>query len=183
MKLQWRGDNYKELLWRTATATSMAEFQKMMKELKAYSVGAYEYLNKIPPEQWSKSHFTGRAHYDLLLNNICEVFNKQLVDGSSQVAGSSVVSTQGIGSSKVTGPSVGSNQDVGTYGTPKNKLNKRTTSRVYVAHIPQVTLVDFYLKNLCVDKSDEEVTSKLRTHEKKKKDVDSMSLEELIAWE
>ncbi|GKC77591.1 hypothetical protein Tco_1128365 [Tanacetum coccineum] len=46
--------------------------------------------------------------------------------------------------------------------------------RVYVAHIPQVTLVDFYLKNLCVDKSDEDVTSKFRTRKKKKKDVDSM---------
>ncbi|GJZ06258.1 hypothetical protein Tco_0540051 [Tanacetum coccineum] len=54
---------------------------------------------------------------------------------------------------------------------------------VYVAHKLQLTLIDFYLKNLCVDESDEEVTSKLKTHEKTKKDVDSMSLEEIIAWE
>ncbi|GKB70519.1 mutator type transposase, partial [Tanacetum coccineum] len=44
MKLQFKGDLYKEFLWNYASATS-------------------------------------RAHCDMLLNNICEVFNKQLVDG------------------------------------------------------------------------------------------------------
>ncbi|GJS50609.1 hypothetical protein Tco_0623971 [Tanacetum coccineum] len=38
-------------------------------------------------------------------------------------------------------------------------------------------------KNLCIDESDEEVNSKLRSHENTKKDVDSMSLKEMIAWE
>nr|GEX95538.1 transposase, MuDR, MULE transposase domain protein [Tanacetum cinerariifolium] len=54
---------------------------------------------------------------------------------------------------------------------------------VYIAYIPQVPLIDFYLNNLCVDESDKEVTSKLRTHKKKKKDFDSMSLEEMISWQ
>ncbi|GKE22611.1 transposase, MuDR, MULE transposase domain protein, partial [Tanacetum coccineum] len=47
-----------------------------------------------------------------------------------------------------------------------------------------VILVDYYLKNLCVVfESDEEVTSIYRTYEKAKKDANTMSLEELIAWE
>ncbi|GJU25267.1 hypothetical protein Tco_1163888 [Tanacetum coccineum] len=54
---------------------------------------------------------------------------------------------------------------------------------VYVSHKPQFFLIDFYFKNLCVDESDEEVTSQLRSHKKIKKDVDCMSLEEMIAWE
>nr|GEV66084.1 transposase, MuDR, MULE transposase domain protein [Tanacetum cinerariifolium] len=43
--------------------------------------------------------------------------------------------------------------------------------------------VDYYFKNLCCVDSDEEVTSMYRSHEKAKKDVSTMSFEELIAWE
>nr|GEY63448.1 transposase, mutator type [Tanacetum cinerariifolium] len=50
MKLQWNDGNIKELLWNAATATTITEFEKKMKNLKAYNVGAYEYLNKISPE-------------------------------------------------------------------------------------------------------------------------------------
>nr|GEU62891.1 phospholipase-like, aminotransferase-like mobile domain protein [Tanacetum cinerariifolium] len=49
--------------------------------------------------------------------------------------------------------------------------------------IPQVFLVDYYFKNLCCVDSDEEVTLMYRSHEKAKKDVSTMSLEELIVWE
>ncbi|GKA10826.1 transposase, MuDR, MULE transposase domain protein [Tanacetum coccineum] len=62
--------------------------------------------------------------------------------------------------------------------------NLQGTLDVYVCHIPQVILVDYYFKNLCVVfESDEEVTSIYRSHEKARKDANTMSLEELIAWE
>ncbi|GKA24586.1 hypothetical protein Tco_0710619 [Tanacetum coccineum] len=54
---------------------------------------------------------------------------------------------------------------------------------VYVSHSPQLLVTDYYLKNMCVDESDDEVTSQLRSHQKIKKDIDSYSLEEMIAWE
>nr|GEX35391.1 phospholipase-like protein [Tanacetum cinerariifolium] len=54
---------------------------------------------------------------------------------------------------------------------------------VYVSHIPQTFLVDYYLKNLCFDDFDEEVSSILRINEKIKKHIHSMTLEEMIAWE
>nr|GEY83111.1 hypothetical protein [Tanacetum cinerariifolium] len=55
---------------------------------------------------------------------------------------------------------------------------------VYVGHNPQVILLDWYFKNLeVVCESDEEVTSKYRSHEKERNDSSTMSLEELIAWE
>nr|GEY29106.1 transposase, MuDR, MULE transposase domain protein [Tanacetum cinerariifolium] len=53
---------------------------------------------------------------------------------------------------------------------------------VYVSHIPQLEVTVYYLKNLCVDESDAEVTSQLRSHQKIKK-IDSYLLEEMIAWE
>ncbi|GJV54814.1 mutator type transposase [Tanacetum coccineum] len=81
MKLSWRGQLYKEMLWRCATSTTVQRFDKHMEKLKDFNKDAYEWLKKIPPQHWSRSHFSGRAHCDVLLNNMCEVFNRQLIDG------------------------------------------------------------------------------------------------------
>ncbi|GJS14016.1 crooked neck-like protein 1 [Tanacetum coccineum] len=51
IKLGWRGQAYKDLLWRVASATNVRDFEKC------------------------------RAKFDLLLNNICEVFNGKIVGG------------------------------------------------------------------------------------------------------
>ncbi|GJR72580.1 mutator type transposase [Tanacetum coccineum] len=56
-----------ELLWNCACATSMPYFEKHMDKLRKTDVKAYEWLNKIPPQHWSRAHFS--------------VFNRQLVDG------------------------------------------------------------------------------------------------------
>ncbi|GJT10219.1 hypothetical protein Tco_0857261 [Tanacetum coccineum] len=37
---------------------------------------------------------------------------------------------------------------------------------VYVAHFPQYLVTDYYLKNLCVDETDDEVTKQLLSHQK-----------------
>ncbi|GJZ97132.1 mutator type transposase [Tanacetum coccineum] len=50
-----------------------------MEVLKSYNINAYEWLQKIPAEHWSRSHFSGRAHCDMLINNICEVFNRIVI--------------------------------------------------------------------------------------------------------
>ena len=42
---------------------------------------------------------------------------------------------------------------------------------IYVCHQPQVHLVSYYHNNLSFDSSDDELTSKIKSHEKKKKDV------------
>ncbi|GJU27546.1 mutator type transposase [Tanacetum coccineum] len=57
MKLQWRGQQFKDLLWKCAIATTVSYFNRNMEELKA------------------------RPHCDVLLNNMCEVLNRQLKDG------------------------------------------------------------------------------------------------------
>ncbi|GKB10090.1 hypothetical protein Tco_0844013 [Tanacetum coccineum] len=54
---------------------------RQMEKLKSLDEGAYEYLKKIPPQHWSRSHFSGSANCDVLLNNLWEVFNRQLMDG------------------------------------------------------------------------------------------------------
>ncbi|GJU27684.1 heat stress transcription factor B-4-like protein [Tanacetum coccineum] len=74
-------ETYKDLLWRAASATNVRDFEKCMLELKTMNPKAHEWLNKIPAEHWARSHFSGRAKSDLLLNNICEVFNGKIVGG------------------------------------------------------------------------------------------------------
>ena len=59
MHLTFKGGIYKELLWRAACAPTMVEFNKAMDDLKEQDIKAYEWLHKIPPENWSRSHFTG----------------------------------------------------------------------------------------------------------------------------
>ncbi|GJS12792.1 hypothetical protein Tco_0407264 [Tanacetum coccineum] len=55
-----------------------------MLELKTMNPKAHEWLNKIPAEHWARSHFSGRAKSDLLLNNICGVFNGKIVGGRNK---------------------------------------------------------------------------------------------------
>ncbi|GKD17633.1 hypothetical protein Tco_1206791 [Tanacetum coccineum] len=59
MKKRWNGNAYKELLWTAASTTTVPEFQKAMEKLKEFSKEAYEWLNLIPPQHWSRSHFSG----------------------------------------------------------------------------------------------------------------------------
>ncbi|GJU64123.1 hypothetical protein Tco_1245958 [Tanacetum coccineum] len=65
----------------SASSISVKEFEKCMLEIKKINPKAHEWLNKIPPEHWARSYFTGRAKSDLLLKNICEVFNGKKVRG------------------------------------------------------------------------------------------------------
>ncbi|CAI9295179.1 unnamed protein product [Lactuca saligna] len=80
MRKTWRTNEYKENLWNRATATTVPEFNHRMQQFSSYDVEAYNWLKKIPPQHWARSHFTGRAVSDMLLNNLCEVFNSKLIE-------------------------------------------------------------------------------------------------------
>nr|GEX34456.1 hypothetical protein [Tanacetum cinerariifolium] len=81
IKQGWCGQAYKDLLCRVASATNVKDFEKYMLELKTINPKAHEWLNKILVEHWARSYFLGRVKSDLLLNNICEVFNGKIVKG------------------------------------------------------------------------------------------------------
>jgi hypothetical protein len=51
-----------------------------MDEMKAMDQDAFQYLDEIDPRQWCKAFFEELPKCDLLLNNICEVFNKYILD-------------------------------------------------------------------------------------------------------
>ncbi|GKB48864.1 mutator type transposase [Tanacetum coccineum] len=73
MQLSWRGQMYKEMLWRCAIAITVQRFNKHMDKLKDFKKEAYEWLKKIPLKHWFR-----RAHCDVFLNNMGEVLNRQL---------------------------------------------------------------------------------------------------------
>ncbi|XP_021992760.1 uncharacterized protein LOC110889518 [Helianthus annuus] len=79
MKSKWRGDVYKNLLWSAGRKTSIPYFNKAMEEIKTIERAMYAWLNEIPYTAWSRAYFSGRAKRDMLLNNICEVFNRQII--------------------------------------------------------------------------------------------------------
>ncbi|XP_022007853.1 uncharacterized protein LOC110907135 [Helianthus annuus] len=79
MKSKSRGDLYKNLLWSAGRKTSIPYFNKAMEEIKTTERAMYDWLNEIPYTAWSRAYFSGRAKCDMLLNNICEVFNRQIV--------------------------------------------------------------------------------------------------------
>ena len=70
MKLKWRGKLYKDLLWKCALATTVQYFDRAMDQLKSLDEEAYDYLKKIPAQQWSKAHFSGKVPTVLLINSI-----------------------------------------------------------------------------------------------------------------
>nr|GEW23395.1 hypothetical protein [Tanacetum cinerariifolium] len=55
---RWCGQAYTDLLWESASTTSVKEFEKCMLELKKMNPKAHEWLNKIPPEHYARSHFS-----------------------------------------------------------------------------------------------------------------------------
>ncbi|KAI3685979.1 hypothetical protein L1987_79648 [Smallanthus sonchifolius] len=80
-KGSFRGKLYKYMLWKCATATTIPKYRSAMEELKAFNNKAHSWLCKISPLHCSRSHFSGRALSDVLLNNMCEVYNGKIVQG------------------------------------------------------------------------------------------------------
>ncbi|GKC22288.1 FAR1-related sequence 10 [Tanacetum coccineum] len=58
MNITWKGGDYKEMLWKCATSTTVVRFEKNMAELKNYNKKDHEWLSKIPPEHWSRAYFS-----------------------------------------------------------------------------------------------------------------------------
>ncbi|XP_023890868.1 uncharacterized protein LOC112002940 [Quercus suber] len=78
-KIDHKGLELKDALWRCAAATTVREFERCMQYIKDLDEKAYEYLANIAPAQWTRSHFTPRALTDCLINNLSESFNLMIL--------------------------------------------------------------------------------------------------------
>ncbi|KAL4291571.1 hypothetical protein GQ457_14G019510 [Hibiscus cannabinus] len=76
----FQGKTLKDALRKAARATYMKEFTDSMTQMRAISEEAFDWLQKKDPAQWSKSHFATHCKSDMLLNNMCESFNKIILE-------------------------------------------------------------------------------------------------------
>ncbi|XP_076943214.1 uncharacterized protein LOC143613383 [Bidens hawaiensis] len=82
MKLAgFRGMLYKNMLYKCATSTIKPEFLTAMNELKEFNKDAHLWLSKIAPQSWSRSHYSGLAVSDIMINNMYEVYNGNIMEG------------------------------------------------------------------------------------------------------
>ncbi|KAL4565822.1 hypothetical protein LXL04_029928 [Taraxacum kok-saghyz] len=79
-----RDKNVSDQVWKCGRATTVNQFQRAMNELKEMHERVHHAVSVIPASSWTKSHFSGRAHTDCLLNNLCEVFNSKIEDARDQ---------------------------------------------------------------------------------------------------
>ncbi|XP_021974954.1 uncharacterized protein LOC110870062 [Helianthus annuus] len=70
MKPGWSGNLFKEMLWDAACATTKPQFNRKMNAIRLLDSDLFDWLSQIPPKSWARSHFTGRAKTDVLLNNM-----------------------------------------------------------------------------------------------------------------
>ncbi|KAK9991574.1 hypothetical protein SO802_026559 [Lithocarpus litseifolius] len=78
-KVDHKGLELKDALWRCVVATTVGEFERCMQYIKDLDEKAYDYLANIAPTQWTMSHFTPRALTDCLVNNLSESFNLMIL--------------------------------------------------------------------------------------------------------
>lgn len=61
LKTTFKTNDLRELLWNAATRCTVQEFEVSMEAIRMEHMQAYEWLRKIPPQTWARSHFTGKA--------------------------------------------------------------------------------------------------------------------------
>ncbi|CAL8170158.1 unnamed protein product [Prunus armeniaca] len=75
-----RGLVLKQHMEVAARNTTIPWFQAEMKKLQDFSRPAFEWLSRLDLMQWCKSHFKTHSKCDIPLNNMCEAFNKSILD-------------------------------------------------------------------------------------------------------
>ncbi|KAH0672964.1 hypothetical protein KY290_025246 [Solanum tuberosum] len=74
------GSSLKCALWAAASATTVEFFNARINNIVKLDVEAVVWLKEKEPTEWSKSHFSPNAKCDILLNNMCELFNSMILD-------------------------------------------------------------------------------------------------------
>lgn len=73
-----KGKELKDLMWGAASAYILLEFQQKMRELRAISVKAHEWLLKVPPKYWARCFYGPRAKTNRMVNNLSDSFNNAI---------------------------------------------------------------------------------------------------------
>ncbi|RID49764.1 hypothetical protein BRARA_H00542 [Brassica rapa] len=70
--------NQKQMIGRAAEVFKVSHFKRLYAEIKLTDKRCWDYLEKIDPRHWTRSHFEGER-YNLMSSNIAESLNKALI--------------------------------------------------------------------------------------------------------
>nr|XP_028956330.1 uncharacterized protein LOC114824095 [Malus domestica] len=70
----------KNTLWALATSNTIPWFDVEMEKMKQQDEKAWIWIQKRPPQNWSRAYFASHFKCDILLNNLCESFNSRILD-------------------------------------------------------------------------------------------------------
>jgi hypothetical protein len=79
-KKKYPGLELKEVFWMAARATTIPTWERAMNRLKAMNEKAWKDMKDVPPAMWSRSHFKLDTQSDLQVNNMCEAFNRAILE-------------------------------------------------------------------------------------------------------
>lgn len=77
---QFKGKALKDKLWSAATSVTVHKLEEGMDQIKGIDKEAFKWLVEKPPSHWSRSHFRTFPKCDILLNIMCESFNKFILE-------------------------------------------------------------------------------------------------------
>ena len=66
----------KNQLWKIARSNTVQLYEKGMEEMEPLNADAPKWLHELEPNIWVKAFQSDLPKCDILLNNICEVFNR-----------------------------------------------------------------------------------------------------------
>lgn len=78
MNKEFKGVALRQLLWKSARATTEWELNLHMNKMKEIASKCHEWLMAKPKSQWTRSAFKTFVHSDMFVNNHCEVFNSSI---------------------------------------------------------------------------------------------------------
>ncbi|KAK0586338.1 hypothetical protein LWI29_005213 [Acer saccharum] len=78
-KTDHKGLLLKQILWGAAKSTTEQGFKHCMERMRIESEDAYKWLADKDPNHWSRAFFKDTALCDMLCNNMCEAFNKAIL--------------------------------------------------------------------------------------------------------
>ncbi|XP_057423638.1 uncharacterized protein LOC130717437 [Lotus japonicus] len=80
----WRkkypGQEMKGALWAATRASTGPEFERAMDHMKTLNEEAWKDMMEVPAKMWSRSAFSTNTVCDLQVNNMCEAFNRAILE-------------------------------------------------------------------------------------------------------
>ncbi|XP_058747460.1 uncharacterized protein LOC131620408 [Vicia villosa] len=74
------GLEFKEVMWSAARATTVPSWERAMLKMKGMKETAWKEMVDVPATYWSRSHFKTYSKCDLQVNNMCEAFNRAILE-------------------------------------------------------------------------------------------------------